>query len=202
LIPLSGTQTYENVATEIRAIRNLYTRDKSKYLVEILGYGRLDAYDYVFIDMELCGQPLDGFILGEIGFVQGKIESSRVQIMWEIASGIEFIHGCNAVHRDLKPSNSKTLSAMNQTDRSPVFDGRQGMEDSRFWSLFPPLWFQSGRRCRRVGNVWISEPRINRNWKFDRDVQQQVGYLGFGLYYLRTCDRQSSVFERFGKYSV
>jgi len=94
------------IETEFRAIQNLYARGTSKYLVEVFGIGRITDC-YFFVDMELCGQPLDAFISGESAFAEAKVDKSRVQIMWEIASGVEFIHGCNAVHRDLKPKNGK-----------------------------------------------------------------------------------------------
>jgi serine/threonine protein kinase len=94
------------IEREFDAIQNLFSRGTSKYLVEVFGIGRLLA-NYFFIDMELCGQSLQNYISGERAFAQTGVDKSRAQIMWEIASGVEFIHGCNAVHRDLKPSSSK-----------------------------------------------------------------------------------------------
>ena len=64
-----------------------------------------------YIDMELCGQTLAEFIKGERAISESGVDTSRAQIMWEIATGIEFIHGCNSVHRDLKPANSRAYSA-------------------------------------------------------------------------------------------
>jgi len=100
---------WENIENEFYAIKNLYVRGTSKYIVEIFGMGRLDEGIF-FIDMELCGQPLSSFIAGENAIAERQVDTSRAQIMWEVASGIEFIHGCNAVHRDLKPSNGKIPS--------------------------------------------------------------------------------------------
>jgi serine/threonine protein kinase len=94
------------IETEFHAIQNLFSRGTSKYLVEVFGIGRLPT-NFFFIDMELCGQSLHNYIWGERAFAQTGVDKSRAQIMWEIASGVEFIHGCNAVHRDLKPLNSK-----------------------------------------------------------------------------------------------
>ena len=97
---------WSDIEREFAAIQNLFSRGTSKYLVEVFGIGRLPA-DFFFIDMELCGQSLHDYIWGESAFAETGVDKSRAQIMWEIASGVEFIHGCNAVHRDLKPRNSK-----------------------------------------------------------------------------------------------
>lgn len=115
-------ETWNTIEREFRAIKALYARGTSKYLVEVFGYGRLPT-EWFFIDMELCGQSLHDYIVGESAFAQRGVDTTRVQIIWEITSGVDFIHGCNAVHRDLKPHNSE-VPTQNLSKTSSVLGDR------------------------------------------------------------------------------
>lgn len=64
LIRISAFTAWIDIETEFRAIKTLYTRGPSKYLVEVFGYGRLND-NVFFIDMEPCGQDLHVYINGE-----------------------------------------------------------------------------------------------------------------------------------------
>jgi serine/threonine protein kinase len=81
--------------------------DKScKFLVEVLKMGVLHSpgpvkATYYYIDMELCTMDLEKFIQSPKTF---KGESNIWKIMFQIASGVQFIHDRGVVIRDLKPS--------------------------------------------------------------------------------------------------
>lgn len=91
-------------------------------LVSILRHGWLDSSCY-FIDMELCDMNLDKFIFDNSNwnmfscsnhpeYLSGENPptwwrtAENLKIMFQLASGVTFIHRRDHVHRDLKPSNS------------------------------------------------------------------------------------------------
>jgi serine/threonine protein kinase len=115
----------DQLEEEFQTIRTLYTRSTGKYLVEVLRFGILDETG-AFFDMELCSQPLSDFIRGESAFASGTFDANRTQIMLEISSGVEYIHGCHAVHRNLAPTNSNTFPYPQRLKliASPLFETR------------------------------------------------------------------------------
>jgi serine/threonine protein kinase len=107
---LIGYVETEEITRELEAIENLSVHT-SPYLVEAFRNGRLPGPPaWIFIDMELCSLNLETYIHGSSPIASSnevQIESAR--ILWQIASGVEYIHSCNAVHRDLKPENGNFL---------------------------------------------------------------------------------------------
>jgi serine/threonine protein kinase len=87
-------------------------RIKHENIAMVTRHGWLSSSFY-FFDMELCQLNLEDYIrkLGkESGLpnVQGG-EGDIFDIMIQITSGMEFIHGHSEVHRDLKPRNGLAL---------------------------------------------------------------------------------------------
>lgn len=84
----------------------------------VLKSGKLQLAPYYYIDMELCDFSLQNYIDGiDVPMICGQqyhlatgsaeMEFLRlVNIMNQVAKGLDFIHGNGEVHRDIKPSNS------------------------------------------------------------------------------------------------
>jgi len=107
----------KDVEREFRAIENLSVQN-SPFLVEVFRCGRLQTTDHSFIDMELCSLDLSQFLRRIVDTTE--LQTEGPQTLWQIASGLEFIHSCNAVHRDLKPNNGSSLKYQN-VDHSTTF---------------------------------------------------------------------------------
>jgi len=128
-----GQITAADIASEIRALEQLYSGDSTKHLVELFGHGPkgVGFDDDYHIDMELCLGNLGDYIQGQSSSVCGLVTNHPLLIFDEygfgsslgppikvilvqILQGLQFIHSNNLVHRDLKPENGITGS---QTDR-------------------------------------------------------------------------------------
>ena len=72
------------------------------YLVEIKGKGKLSKPVIHYIDMEPCSLDLEAYIRGE----EFDGEKNIWKIMMQIASAVNFVHGCGIIVRDLKPRRS------------------------------------------------------------------------------------------------
>jgi serine/threonine protein kinase len=120
---LGQNVTREDIDNEASAINKL-SRGGHQNLVTVLRNDWLDSSCY-FIDMELCDTNLDKFIYQELDWTPFKCSEHTIidhdppiwwrtaeclNIMFQIASGLEFIHGQGHVHRDLKPQNSNIPS--------------------------------------------------------------------------------------------
>lgn len=83
---------------------------KCPYLVEMFRCRRLKE-NIFYIDMELCRLNLEKYIAREIYALRSDLQSEvarqsmATRILWQIASGVEFIHSCNVVHSDLTSRN-------------------------------------------------------------------------------------------------
>ena len=116
-----GGVTREDIDNEAKAIAKLCVGNTSDTIVEVLAHGWLPNHPTIYyIDMEYCGESLEAFIRREARLIIATLAKS-VRILYldrfrhilriglQIASGLEFIHGNDAVHRDLKPSNGSSV---------------------------------------------------------------------------------------------
>lgn len=110
----------QDIQNETRAVMKL-SLPGMENIVTIMKLGMLENVACFFFDMELCDVDLETFILGKVSpaigeqivsaaYVDPKLPSSRLKIIWKImsdtCSGVKFIHDHQEVHRDLKPRNS------------------------------------------------------------------------------------------------
>jgi serine/threonine protein kinase len=89
-------------------------------IVQVYSHGRVTAFPYYYIDMELCNLDLSEYIermrsnKGKCPLFCTKLSPEErmcntFNIFNDITSGIAFIHQHGKVHRDIKPQNSKLL---------------------------------------------------------------------------------------------
>jgi serine/threonine protein kinase len=121
LLRIFGLVTKEDVQNEVRAIDIFRGHGISENIVSVIDHGWLSR-SYYYIDMELCEGNLEQYIMKdpELTYELSAAENPRLlyagfegrgiwntwDIMEQVASGIEFVHGCGEAHRDLKPRNS------------------------------------------------------------------------------------------------
>ena len=125
----------EELENEIRAIGKLCVGEVHKNVVTVFQHGNLPKSHYYFFDMELCNFNLENYLQrlweptnDETMSVKSQSRAiirwstrmnSVLNIMSQIACGLEYIHGHNEIHRDLKPRNS-ILPIVSSIDRSTV----------------------------------------------------------------------------------
>lgn len=104
---------YPEINNEIRAIEKL-SEDNHPNIISILKHGWLFDDQHYFIDMELCELTLEEYIQGKFKPLFGLSryldpkqpkERNIWAVIYDIASGLAFIHKLGEVHRDLKPRN-------------------------------------------------------------------------------------------------
>jgi serine/threonine protein kinase len=117
--------TRADIEREARAADKLSVHGHQN-IVSVLRHGWLDSSCY-FIDMELCEMNLAAFIYQTLNWTPYvcfnhpdylRIEeppiwwrtSSLFRILFQISSGLMFIHQQQQVHRDLKPQNGTSLT--------------------------------------------------------------------------------------------
>lgn len=96
---------------EVRAV-DILCRERNKNIVTVLCHGWLSSSCYYF-DMELCDLNLETYISGKYqdAFESDGSYDTRISvILYQIASGVHFIHKHQQVHRDLKPRNGKAAT--------------------------------------------------------------------------------------------
>lgn len=102
---------------ESRVLDELFVNGPHENLIQVLHHGWLDVPNtYYFIDMEFCDFNLEQYIQHDEFLYRPGTSSSRhdkrspcdiVNIIKQIARGIEFIHLKGKVHRDLCPKNGR-----------------------------------------------------------------------------------------------
>jgi len=117
--------TRQDIENEASAIDRLGHCEHHN-LVAVLKHDWLDSSVY-FIDMELCDMNLDKFIYQQLDWTPFTCPdhlnidlhppvwwrtNECLDIMFQIANGLDFIHGQGHVHRDLKPHNSNLLKRL------------------------------------------------------------------------------------------
>jgi serine/threonine protein kinase len=106
----------KDIANEVKAMDEL-CRGSHPNIIEIYSHGKLqDGSESYYIDMELCDCNLRECIDGcefppRLLSRQSAIEVGEGPffvccILYQIASGLKFIHSHGKVHRDLSPQNS------------------------------------------------------------------------------------------------
>ena len=100
----------EDFATEYvqnyrEALSKVFYHQANRYIVDCGNFGELldEGQSWYLCDMELCSVSLTDFIRSDGNVFD--VERDTRRIMWQITSGIEFIHGCNWVHRGVRPNN-------------------------------------------------------------------------------------------------
>jgi serine/threonine protein kinase len=111
----------EDIENEAQAVSTLCGRGTSLNIVEVVRHGWLPRdSSYYFIDMELCSLTLEQYMQGDganfthtcgrtIGLNTFVPLCCLLKIGCDIANGLTYLHGLDAVHRDLKPRNGITL---------------------------------------------------------------------------------------------
>ena len=107
---------------EARAIEKLCRRQSHENIVVVLKHGFLENSQYYYIDMELCDITLNSYIYDKnpdymeplyykVQEGQAPVVKARAlwEIIWDIVSGLKFVHDHKEVHRDLKPQNGKNI---------------------------------------------------------------------------------------------
>ena len=114
----------EDALQEVRAIDKLFKTGIHENLVAVIAHGTILESPFYFIDMELCQGNLEDFLQGRhpetfrlsanphFFGLEFEADARWIGTAWDIVeqitSGIQFIHGCGEVHRDLKPRNGAT----------------------------------------------------------------------------------------------
>jgi serine/threonine protein kinase len=127
LIRVFGQVRPEDIENEARVLSELGT-STCPYIVEVFQHGWLEpAPSFYFIDMEFCPETLDARIRKtklcaclspSVSTTPLALEDCRCRPHWEsmttilfdIVSGLIYIHEKGIVHRDLKPLNGENLS--------------------------------------------------------------------------------------------
>jgi len=111
------------IDNEVRAMTKLCSNGGHRNIITILQHGWLNKDQWYYFDMELCAINLDDFIhgpyitaLGDQYFdptcVGNQHECLKLwNIMRDITSGLNYIHGLREVHRDLKPQNGISIDS-------------------------------------------------------------------------------------------
>jgi serine/threonine protein kinase len=116
-----GHVSDKEIRGETRAIDALRSGGHGN-LVSILRHGWLPSKSEYFIDMELCHMNLGEFIEQQLDWEPFRCRRhpnylvkesfpiwwrtpELLRVIFQIVSGVVFIHKCQQVHRDLKPQN-------------------------------------------------------------------------------------------------
>jgi serine/threonine protein kinase len=100
------------VANEVQAVKAL-SKESHANIVVVLRIGELRNSQDLFIDMELCDLNLTDYIRGAQPMPSFLVRNQPPpmlarqiwNVMLQITTGVEYLHGQNMVHRDLKPPN-------------------------------------------------------------------------------------------------
>jgi serine/threonine protein kinase len=117
--PVGGDQNdiELGIANEERVIEKVSASGGHPNIIGILRHGWLNIDEKYFLDMELCAMNLGDFISGDFAMELGEQyfdpmsngNGPRCLTIWnimrDIISGLEYLHGQREVHRDLKPQN-------------------------------------------------------------------------------------------------
>jgi len=115
-IPRVDAKVVEN---EVQVLKELGREGVHPNIVAVLQIGELRNSQDLFIDMELCDLNLLDYIHGtdpraSTFFVKDQPPPMKARQVWnvmsQITSGVEYLHGKRLVHRDLKPANGNIKS--------------------------------------------------------------------------------------------
>lgn len=144
--------TLKEIQNEIRAVEKVcLAENPHPNIVKVLRHGTFPMTRHICLDLELCEFTLECYIKErlwkptseEIADAAGEQGGPKLElltrtryiwaIMFQVASGLEFIHGLKEVHRDLKPRNGNSHDKVALIVCSSLFPSRARMEAGGFW---------------------------------------------------------------------
>lgn len=86
----------------------------SPYTIKFYGALVTDEY-YCFVTEFAPCKTLE-----EVAALPSISPQMRVRYLWDVARGMEYLHGINIIHRDLKPGNVLCFNMINPMFSGPV----------------------------------------------------------------------------------
>jgi len=155
--------TQSDIQNELNAITILLSNPHIN-IVKVLAHGIEDTRFY--INMEYCEFNLGEYIANEektrssglkiwpLATKEARAQYLASHVMYDLISGIEFLHACGLVHRDLSLDNGKHYIVL--AEISAILGRSSSLEDRRFRHHFRSQFNRIGQHYGPKGEKRLS----------------------------------------------